>query len=249
MKNLLTLLTLLGLTGVAAAVPVPADKQAYVGEWTGNGVELSISAGGAVTYKQTNGAYSKSLSGSLIEFVGPSLRIDAFIVKGMVNVEEAPHEDRGVWVMTVGGAKVMRKPPTLLRHQRAEVAIRDHFRNLHVAVSKVLCTADADSADVFACVIQTDLGDSFVTKCAIDAKGTMDWKVSDVALIDGTALVAFIEKMHADKFHAKMVAKCAPGIIMKRVGTKFTCDGVAGPKTYKVTILVKDTAGNVSIDY
>ena len=242
-------LFLTSLASLAGAVPVPPDKQAYVGEWTGNGVELSIGADGSVSYKQQAGSFSKSLSGKLIEFVGPSLRVDALIIKGTVTVDEPPHEDRGVWVMTVGGAKVLRKPPHLARHQRAEAALRDHYKKANVAVTKVVCTADADRADSFACVLMTELGDSFIIKCVADAAGDMSWKIDGVALLDSAKLVAFIERMHADKRHEKLTAHCPAGMIMKRVGSVFTCDGVTASRTYKVSITVKDVTGNVSIDY
>ncbi len=233
----------------AGAVPVPPDKQAYVGEWSGNGCELSITADGGVSYKQSSGTFSKSLSGQLIELVGPSLRVDALIIKGTITIDEAPHEDRGVWVMTVAGAKVLRKPPRLARHQRAEAAIREHYKRAKVAVTKVVCTADADRADAFACVLMTDLGDSFVIKCTADAAGEMSWKIEGAALLEADKLSAFIERSVADKVHEKVKAECPTGVVMKRVGAVFQCVAVTPTRKYKVSVTVKDPAGNIGIDF
>jgi len=89
-------------------VPVDATHMGYVGTWVGGPVTLIISADGMLDYKRKNGATSTTLSapiqqwgeGSLVAGVGPMTR--TFIIS------ETPHQDGGVWKMTVDGQPLTR---------------------------------------------------------------------------------------------------------------------------------------------
>jgi len=240
---------------LAAAAPIPEDKQAYVGEWEGHGVTLSISAGGQVAFEKASGAFSRKLSGFFTGFDGNDLKMNALITTLTIKVQEPPHQDRGVWLMTVEGAQVLKKPaggPAEAggpgRRARVTQAIETDFTHKGVAIKKLFCPSDAEDKSLFVCLLTTALGDTYPIKCTFNAMGTLDFAV-DCALIDGARLEQSIAKLFLGKPGIKVEAKCPGRGIMKKPGESFACTAAAGKRTYAVKITVKDIAGNVSIDY
>jgi hypothetical protein len=106
----LALTIALAFTFTAAhAAPIPPDKLAYVGEWEGHGVTLIVTESGSVTLKKAYGGSNTSMSGLFSAFEGNDIKVSVFVTTFTVKIQEAPYQDRGVWLMTVEGAKVLRK--------------------------------------------------------------------------------------------------------------------------------------------
>lgn len=90
----------------ACGRPVPPEKAAYVGEWRGTGVDLSIEQDGTVAYTHVHGGMRKSLELPLEEF-----QVDNFVVGiGPLSttflVAPPPHRDGSDWKMTVDGVEL-----------------------------------------------------------------------------------------------------------------------------------------------
>ena len=105
---------ILGLFTGGAAAGIPADKQAYVGQWSGEGVELSVGADGEVRYSESRTTHtedgtstkSRSVSGPIARWEG-----NGFVVGGMGSETpfrvDAPPTAGGA--MTVNGGALTRR--------------------------------------------------------------------------------------------------------------------------------------------
>ena len=92
----------------ACVKPLPAEKRVYVGEWKGGPISLVILEGGRVIYARKEGNLSKSIDAPLKEFRGDNF----FVGVGFMNTEfvvaKPPHEEDGLWKMTVDGVELTR---------------------------------------------------------------------------------------------------------------------------------------------
>ena len=108
--------TRLFLWGVLAALlcssscgrPVPADKQAYVGLWTGPHRSLEIRADGAVSYRHQEGASHTEINAELRRFDVDDFAVGVGCVATTFRVTAPPHQEDGQWKMTVDGEELTR---------------------------------------------------------------------------------------------------------------------------------------------
>jgi hypothetical protein len=91
------------LWGCAAAVPVPQDKQSYIGDWRSDTVSLSIAGKGYVSYERKEKGFSESVSGPITAFTGNNFTVGVFGIRKTFTVSAPPVNDNGVWKMTVNG--------------------------------------------------------------------------------------------------------------------------------------------------
>ena len=112
MRHLLLKLAALALllTLAACAKPIPPEKAAYVGQWTGPAMALAVSQDGRVMYRRNKDGVNTSIDAPLQEFQGDNFVVGVGPVTTVFVVSKAPHEDDGVWRMTVDGVDVTRKP-------------------------------------------------------------------------------------------------------------------------------------------
>ena len=96
---------------LACGKPVPPDKAAFVGEWHGTGVELSIEQDGAVYYKRVQAGTSKTIDLPLKEFQGDNFVVGVGPLTTTFEVSSPPHQDGEFWKMTVEGVEVTRRHP------------------------------------------------------------------------------------------------------------------------------------------
>ena len=108
-RTLMTLALLSMLLLAACAKPVPAAKQAYVGEWHSDSVSLLITQEGRVVYKRVKGATSTSIDAPIKAFEGDNLVVGVGPLKTTFVVSVAPHEEVGNWKMTVDGETLVRR--------------------------------------------------------------------------------------------------------------------------------------------
>jgi hypothetical protein len=99
---------LLSLPGLAAASPVPPEKSAYVGEWQGQGYQLSIQQDGKVHYKRKKDGSNINLDIELQGFNGDNFEAGIPLVHTTFVVSQPPHLDKGKWKMTVDGVELTR---------------------------------------------------------------------------------------------------------------------------------------------
>lgn len=86
---------------------MPADKRGYIGDWRAEGMTLSITSNGYVTYKRQQGGKSKSISNLPIqEWQGNDFVVGVWIANTTFKVSQPPHQVGGVWKITVDGMEL-----------------------------------------------------------------------------------------------------------------------------------------------
>ena len=100
------LLLILIATLLGCARPIPQDKETYIGEWRSSEMVLLILADGTVAYKRLKGGGSVSVNGPLKEFIGDDFVVGIWFMTTMFDVTVPPHEEDGVWKMTVDSVEL-----------------------------------------------------------------------------------------------------------------------------------------------
>lgn len=92
----------------AFADPVPADKQAYVGDWQGKDMRLQLNKEGKVKYKRDRPGKKLDLSLDLQGFDGDNFDVGFALVRSTFVVSKPPHREGDKWKMTVDGVELTR---------------------------------------------------------------------------------------------------------------------------------------------
>ena len=108
----------LGLAAVLAAAliaagcgqPVPADKAAYVGRWQSQEPQmiLVILQEGRVEYERKEGNSSTSIRAPIQGYFGDDFEVGLGFMNTRFVVSVPPHQEGGVWKMTVDGVVLTR---------------------------------------------------------------------------------------------------------------------------------------------
>jgi hypothetical protein len=96
------------VTPIACSTPLPADRAAYVGEWHGNGVTLSISADGSLFFEKVAGGSREQIKGPIQSFEGDDISVGVLFIKSTIDVSKPPTQANGLWTMTLEGVEVTR---------------------------------------------------------------------------------------------------------------------------------------------
>lgn len=105
----ISLLLVLLLT--ACAIPVPAEKADYVGEWKAPGMSLLILADGSIVYERIRGGATTKINGPLKAFKGDDFEVGIGSMATTFKVSVTPHQQDGKWLMTVDGVELTRTHP------------------------------------------------------------------------------------------------------------------------------------------
>jgi hypothetical protein len=108
MRTVRLTLASLVLLLAACARPLPADKSNYAGEWKGGPIHLVITADGRAVYERKQGNMSKKIDAPVKEFNGDNFVVGVGFIKTEFVVTAPPHEEGGVWKMTVDGIELTR---------------------------------------------------------------------------------------------------------------------------------------------
>jgi hypothetical protein len=110
MNKFHTMLTagLLATLLVACAKPLPPDKSNYAGEWRGGPIHLVITPEGRAIYERKDGNMSKSIDAPVKEFKGDDFVVGVGFMSTQFAVSAPPHDEAGVWKMTVDGVELTR---------------------------------------------------------------------------------------------------------------------------------------------
>lgn len=92
-----------------AKTPVPADKAAYVGVWTGEKMRLRIRQEGTVEYKREQPHKKIDLTVELQGFEGDNFDVGLPFARSTFVVSKPPHLEHGKWVMVVDGVKLTKE--------------------------------------------------------------------------------------------------------------------------------------------
>ena len=90
----------------ACGQPIPPEKAAYVGDWRGTGMELSIDQDGSVEYTRVQGGGRKSINMPLKEFQGDNFVVGVGLLSTTFLVSPPPHKVGTDWKMTVDGVEL-----------------------------------------------------------------------------------------------------------------------------------------------
>ena len=98
------------LLAAACGQPVPADKAAYVGRWVSEAppMTLLILQEGRVEYERKEGSSSTSIQAPIQGFLGNDFEVGLGFMNTRFVVSEPPHQEDGVWKMTVDGVVLTR---------------------------------------------------------------------------------------------------------------------------------------------
>lgn len=104
MKRLALLLPLLAL---GCGQPVPEDKSHYVGQWSGAGMRLEITAEGRVEYERLKPG-KVTISAPIQSFEGDDFLVGLPYLTTRFSVSQPPHRDGEHWKMVVDGVELVR---------------------------------------------------------------------------------------------------------------------------------------------
>jgi hypothetical protein len=97
-----------GYSVAGCAEPLAEDRLNYVGEWQSKEMRVLILADGTVAYERLKGGGTTSVNGPLKEFIGDDFVVGILFMTATFEVSEPPHEEDGVWKMTVDGVQLTR---------------------------------------------------------------------------------------------------------------------------------------------
>lgn len=96
---------------VACEKPVPPERAAYVGHWSGGPIrQLDITQAGRIEYlRAMEGGGTTTISSPIQRFEGDDFVVGVGPISTTFKVTAPPHQDAtGMWVMTVDGVEVRR---------------------------------------------------------------------------------------------------------------------------------------------
>jgi hypothetical protein len=94
----------------ACGQPVPQDKAAYVGQWSGQAMSLLLTQEGRVVYKRVKSGGTTSIDAPLQKFVGDNFVVGLPYISTTFEVSKPPYQEAGTWKMVVDGVELTRAP-------------------------------------------------------------------------------------------------------------------------------------------
>jgi hypothetical protein len=88
---------------VACTKPIPPEKSSYVGDWQSPTMSLLIKQEGSVVYKRVRDNNTTTIEAPIKNFIGNDVEVGLASITTTFVVSSAPHQDDGVWKMTVDG--------------------------------------------------------------------------------------------------------------------------------------------------
>lgn len=95
-----------------SGIPVPPDKQDYVGHWEGDGMTLTITADGGVSYVRVSGGGKREINAPIKAFEGNDFVVGALGITTTFKVSKPPYQEADVpnaWKMVVDGIELTRR--------------------------------------------------------------------------------------------------------------------------------------------
>jgi hypothetical protein len=87
---------------------MPEDKQAYVGNWNGKGMSLTITEAGYVSFEKNENGVKKSVSGPISKFDGDKFIVGIVVADIAFDVRKAPYQENGAWKMNIDGVDLVK---------------------------------------------------------------------------------------------------------------------------------------------
>ncbi len=97
---------------LACGIPVPEDKQLYIGHWDDAERSLRIDSDGTVSYERRGRLGQVKINGPIQEFRGDDFAVGLPLLTTTFEVSRPPWFEGGRWRMVVDGAELVRAGPT-----------------------------------------------------------------------------------------------------------------------------------------
>ena len=94
--------------GSLKGVSIPADKKELIGSWYSTSMKLNIEKDGHVTYERKSGMSTTSIDGPIQQFNKNTFIVGALGFNTTFVIQVDPHQENGVWKMTVDGEELMK---------------------------------------------------------------------------------------------------------------------------------------------
>lgn len=111
MKKSIVLSSVLLFVLACKGQPVPENKKSYVGTWIGDGINLTISSDGGLSYQKVRSAGRTSVNGPIQEFADREIRAGIWIFSAKFRIDQEPTLVDGKWTMEVDGEKLTKLAP------------------------------------------------------------------------------------------------------------------------------------------
>ncbi len=105
LKYVLILFVIIALYGCGIG-NIPKEKESYIGVWTSATIGLQITKDGKVNYKKVEGTTNTSINAPIQKFIGNNFEVGALGITTVFVVSKIPHEEEGVWKMTVDNVEL-----------------------------------------------------------------------------------------------------------------------------------------------
>lgn len=99
----------IGLLLAACAKPLPPERLAYAGEWSGPGITLHVFPDGNVEYRREEGSTKVSINAPIKAFEGDDFVVGVGRLVTRFDVTVPPQRGPDGWTMTVDGRVLHRK--------------------------------------------------------------------------------------------------------------------------------------------
>ncbi|MEE8166211.1 MAG: DUF3859 domain-containing protein [Myxococcota bacterium] len=93
---------------LACGIPVPEDKQLYVGQWNNAETSLRIDSDGTVSYERRGNVGNVTINAPIQEFRGDDFVVGLPLLTTTFAVSRPPWFEGGRWRMIVDGAELVR---------------------------------------------------------------------------------------------------------------------------------------------
>ncbi len=93
-------------------IPIPEEKNEYIGLWDAPNMSLLITADGRIEYKRVS-RHTTTISGPIQEFRGDDFVVGIWFLEVVFKVNRIPYQEDGVWKIVVDEVALTRVPNKL----------------------------------------------------------------------------------------------------------------------------------------
>jgi len=89
--------------------PVPPEKSAFIGVWTGGPITLEILSDGTLSHTEDKGSYDSKMTVPIAAWTDDTITAGAGPFERVFSVDASPHQESEQWTMTIDGQVLTRQ--------------------------------------------------------------------------------------------------------------------------------------------
>jgi hypothetical protein len=93
---------------LGCGIPIPSEKEDYVGLWQAPNMVLLIQRNGTVKYKRVKNGATTTVEGPIQAFEGNDFVVGVWFIHTTFKVQTSPYQENGQWKMVVDGVELTR---------------------------------------------------------------------------------------------------------------------------------------------